>query len=926
MLGSKFAFEGALTERQCSLPDPSDFLTTRYWVSSSDGVAYGPDEIPSGIAASYVAQAEGESPKTVIDKSMFSVDAESREYTGSSIEPVVSAETLREGVDYAISYRDNMDVGTGIVCIVGIGSYAGELEYAFRIDPKQIAAPKAASGLVYSGGEQVGVAASNDYEVTSGSAANAGDYIAVVSLKNKRNYAWADSGSSNDIRLPWSIAKAEIGKASILAIGTQKWTGSQIKPEPTVAFNGKVLKKDEDYTVSYGENTSLGKNSGSVTVAAVEGGNFTTGSLTAYFDIGETGDEPGGVPIVGWTSSGTCWWMIDPAGCLTIKPQLGSVTGRLDGWGDSGAPWSNQASSIVSVVIEDGVVAPQSLQGMFASCANLVSLDLAGLSVSETADMSHMFEGCTSLTSVSLSCESLPETVSLESCFKGCASLSSVTLNGFENRFVKLASIFDGCSSLRAVDLSAFDEAKALSIEGMFRNCGSIESVDMSSISASDITYNELFSGCSSLKSVDISGLCNTDRTDVYNWAVGGEGSPGHGAEPGPELRTLHMVDMFKGCDSIEAIAVGEGFSPSQSWVIYQWSAYGDYYFVDSDYCFGNRYFDGAYDDYAFPDSVNGHEVEWKNADTGKSYSSKSIPNGVAATYMVQVEGGGAVDPEPQQFAVIYHLDGGANATDNPATYMAGTAVPLADPTKEGFEFQGWYADAEFTVRVTEIPADASGDVELWAKWKEQKPAPVFSDVDYSSWYGDAVSYVAERGLITGYTDGVKAGQFGVGDVLTRAQLATILWRNACPDEYASYDPETAVDTTGIDGSADGMYYTAAANWAVKNGVITGFDREDGSKDFAADDDVSFEQLVTILSRLCATPEELSAAGSDLSAFADGDLASSWSRGAFAWAAAKGLVQGYDEPTGRYLRPGDPVARERVAVVLMRAFEMGVLK
>ena len=211
---------------------------------------------------------------------------------------------------------------------------------------------------------------------------------------------------------------------------------------------------------------------------------------------------------------------------------------------------------------------------------------------------------------------------------------------------------------------------------------------------------------------------------------------------------------------------------------------------------------------------------------------------------------------------------------------------------------------------------------------KKAVPAPVFTDVDYSdsSWYGNAVTYVAERGLITGYTDGVKAGQFGVGDVLTRAQLATILWRDARPDEYASYDPETAKDTTGIDGSADGMYYTAAANWAVKNGVITGFDREDGSKDFAADDDVSFEQLVTILSRLCATPEELSAAGSDLSAFADGDLASSWSRGAFAWAAAKGLVQGYDEPAGKYLMPGDPVARERVAVVLMRAFEMGIMK
>ena len=287
---------------------------------------------------------------------------------------------------------------------------------------------------------------------------------------------------------------------------------------------------------------------------------------------------------------------------------------------------------------------------------------------------------------------------------------------------------------------------------------------------------------------------------------------------------------------------------------------------------------------------------------------------------------------EPQRFAIAYHLDGGTNGANNPAFYTAGTSVELVDPIKEGYEFKGWFSDQELTERVTEIDANRTGDIDLWAKWAKRGgdpgPAPTFPDVDYSesSWYGKAVTYVAERGLITGYTDGVKAGQFGVGDPLTRAQLATILWRNACPDEYASYDPETAVDTTGIDGSADGMYYTAAANWAVRNGVITGFEQPDGTFDFAANDNVSFEQLVTILSRLCATKEELDAAGTDLSAFADGSDASSWSAASLKWAADKGLVEGYNEPAGKFLRPGEDVARERVAVVLMRAFEMGLLK
>lgn len=287
---------------------------------------------------------------------------------------------------------------------------------------------------------------------------------------------------------------------------------------------------------------------------------------------------------------------------------------------------------------------------------------------------------------------------------------------------------------------------------------------------------------------------------------------------------------------------------------------------------------------------------------------------------------------EPQRFAIAYHLDGGTNGANNPAFYTAGTSVELVDPIKEGYEFKGWFSDQELTERVTEIDANRTGDIDLWAKWakrgEDPGPAPTFPDVDYSesSWYGKAVTYVAERGLITGYTDGVKAGQFGVGDPLTRAQLATILWRNACPDEYASYDPETAKDATGIDGSADGMYYTAAANWAVRNGVITGFEQPDGTFDFAADDNVSFEQLITILSRLCATESELDAAGSDLSAFADGPDASSWSAASLKWAADKGLVEGYNEPAGKFLRPGEDVARERVAVVLMRAFEMGLLK
>ena len=156
-----------------------------------------------------------------------------------------------------------------------------------------------------------------------------------------------------------------------------------------------------------------------------------------------------------------------------------------------------------------------------------------------------------------------------------------------------------------------------------------------------------------------------------------------------------------------------------------------------------------------------------------------------------------------------------------------------------------------------------------------------FPDVDYDNdWFAPAVTFASNRGLITGYTD---TGNFGPLDALTRGQLATIPWRNACPDEAAAYDPTKAVNESGLDGIADGKYCTASANWAVEKGVITGFEREGGTFDFAADDAVSFEQMVTILSRLCAAPDEVAATGGDLSRFVDGDEASPWSRSPIAW-------------------------------------------
>lgn len=70
------------------------------------------------------------------------------------------------------------------------------------------------------------------------------------------------------------------------------------------------------------------------------------------------------------------------------------------------------------------------------------------------------------------------------------------------------------------------------------------------------------------------------------------------------------------------------------------------------------------------------------------------------------------------EYDITYNLDGGTNGA-NPATYTIETAtITLADATKEGFTFLGWFSDAELTTEVTEIPLGSTGDVALYAGWE----------------------------------------------------------------------------------------------------------------------------------------------------------------------------------------------------------------
>ena len=69
-------------------------------------------------------------------------------------------------------------------------------------------------------------------------------------------------------------------------------------------------------------------------------------------------------------------------------------------------------------------------------------------------------------------------------------------------------------------------------------------------------------------------------------------------------------------------------------------------------------------------------------------------------------------------YIVTYHLDGGTNSESNPTSYTVEDGViTLQIPTKQHYDFLGWYADGEFNNLVTEIETSKGGNLNLYAKW-----------------------------------------------------------------------------------------------------------------------------------------------------------------------------------------------------------------
>lgn len=240
------------------------------------------------------------------------------------------------------------------------------------------------------------------------------------------------------------------------------------------------------------------------------------------------------------------------------------------------------------------------------------------------------------------------------------------------------------------------------------------------------------------------------------------------------------------------------------------------------------------------------------------------------------------------------------------------TKIDLADyiPTREGYEFTGWYADEDLTDKITSIRL--TRNTTIYAGWTENgKVNPdtgagnPFTDVHKTDWFYDDVMFVYKNGLMAG-TSGTT---FSPYSNTTRAQIATIFYRLDGSPEVTGKN-----SFTDVEYSPATTWYYDAVTWVQQSGVMGGY----GNNLFGPNDPVTREQLASIFYRYAQYKGyDVSTAGS-LDSFTDKDSVSAWAQEAMKWAVGNGILGGKGN---NILDPKGTATRAEIAAMLHRFIE-----
>ena len=129
----------------------------------------------------------------------------------------------------------------------------------------------------------------------------------------------------------------------------------------------------------------------------------------------------------------------------------------------------------------------------------------------------------------------------------------------------------------------------------------------------------------------------------------------------------------------------------------------------------------------------------YKNNGTGNQYEYEINLETGSINFKTQEE---VVDPNKKN-TITYELNGGKFEDDtNIKEYKKGEIVEFISPVREGFAFEGWYLNSDFSgTSISQTTKDTDGDITLYAKWIAETPS------DYFEYDGATIQRFSTKGI-----------------------------------------------------------------------------------------------------------------------------------------------------------------------------------
>ena len=609
-------------------------------------------------------------------------------------------------------------------------------------------------------------------------------------------------------------------------------------------------------------------------------------------------------------NSGTtqdCTWTLDSDGVLTI-----SGNGEM---GNYNAPWG---TSIKKVVIENGVT---NIGGwVFYGCTSLTSVTIPDSVTSigyrafeNTAYYNNESNWDNGILYIGNNLIKAKENVSgsveikqgtkviADEAFSYCSSLTSVTVPDSVTSIGSYA--FSYCSSLTSVTIGNGVTRIGYST---FKDCTSLTSITIPDGVTKINDYT--FSGCTSLASVTI-----PDSVASIGYYAFGNCSSLTSVTIPDSVASIG-VSAFYGCTSLTSITIGNGVT-SIGEEAFENTAY---YNNESNWKDGLLYI-GNYLIKA-KENVSGN-VELKQATKAiagmcfcdcSSITEVKIPEGVTGIVYETFRG-------CTSLANVEIPDSVTSIDDyafNGCTSLTGIVIPES-VTEIGYVALGYYYnDTDYMYYKNDgfaIYGKAGSAAERYANENgfdflpiESAPSKFFPDVRSGDWYFNAVKFNAEKGYVTGYSNGT----FGPSNNIQRQDFVLILARIAGAN-LSAYEGKNG----GFSDVQAGAYYASAVAWAKDKGIVTGYSADN----FGVGTYITREQISLILCRYLGG-EASGDVDTILNAYSDGGNTSAWAKVGVAWAVENGIIGNSD-----YLNPNGNAGRAEVAQIIYNMSNKGML-